>query len=130
MPVEIMKPNDIGFTHFYEYVDSFCANGTLDSQLTKNGIPFEEVRIPLHPYWESNTDVLLYTSPKTGKPVAVLAVNIRYEIDDFAIRYYYREGTTKEEAQALDWAEWFQKAEALLKESDAEKKLAKQQAAS
>jgi hypothetical protein len=69
---------------------------TLDGQLQKAGVPFEVIPVEHLVGVNARAELILYTSPKTGLPVAVLCIIDRYEIDVFAITYLYRDNTTRE----------------------------------
>lgn len=114
--MKTLEMNEIGLTHFHEYVDS-CGGTPLDAQLDKAGVPYQKIGVPHLVGINAHAELIRYTSPQTGKPIAVLCIIDRYEIDDFAISYYYREGTTQEEALRDEqfWLDWYERARELVK---------------
>lgn len=99
-----IPPNKIGLTKF-NYWSDMQPNKDLREQLQDRGIEFSEIPITHLVGMAGNAALVFYISPVSGKPVTVLAVPIRYEIDSFAEEYYIFEGMTKE--QALRDEEWW-----------------------
>jgi hypothetical protein len=101
MKVEKAPENTIGWTHECSYVDSLGGD-CLTEQLAKKKISYLEIRIPHLAGVHAWPFLVMYTSPISGKHVVVLTIHDRYEIDDWAERYYYFEGMSKEQALASE----------------------------
>lgn len=97
-----IAPNEYGLTNYHCWSD---CGPTLREVLTKNSVSYQETEIPHLVGFAGNAELIFYVSPKLGKPVTVLAIPHRYDIDGFAEEYFYFVGMTKE--QALQDEQWW-----------------------
>jgi hypothetical protein len=105
------QPNAISLTHYHGWDDS-CASGPLCDQLATAKIPFEQMDVPHLVSMAGNASLVFYVSPKTGKPVTVLLIPSRADIDSFGEEYFYFEGMTREQAMADErfWPDAYEQA--------------------
>lgn len=114
--MQTIPPNRLGLTKVSGWSDLMAGN-TLEDQLKKAGVPYEEVEIPHMGTFAGNARLIFYTNPKSGWSVTVLIVVHQSDIDSWAEDYFYFEGMTKEGAMADEnwWIENYDEFEKLSK---------------
>lgn len=93
------KPNTLGVTGTASWSD-LSRGDPLADQLKKAEIQFDRIDVPHLVGMAGSAYLVCYVSPRSGKPMTVLCVPVRYEIDGWAEDYFYCEGMTREQALA------------------------------
>jgi hypothetical protein len=100
-----IEKNEIGLIAFAWRADGY--GETLEQQLEKNKVEYETVEIPHLVGMGGAAYLTFYHNPKTHKDMAVLCIPIRYEVDGFAIEYFYFEMNKEREERALESESWW-----------------------
>jgi len=95
----VAQANDFGLTQIGQWTD-YQSSPPLDEQLTQRGIEFDRADIPHLVGMGGCAYLIFYCSPNSGKPVTVLCVPVRADIDSFYEDYWYFEGMSREQALA------------------------------
>lgn len=81
---------------------------TLADQLEKQSVPYTTTGLPRIVGTGGAATLIHYISPATGKPVTVLCVPLRIEIDCCGERYYYFIGMDRESSRRHDWIQIYE----------------------
>ena len=107
MPASIVKPNTIGLTR-HIWTELGGAQQSLESQLSDQAIPYEIIAVPHLVGMGGSASVICYVSPHTERPVSVLSVPARIEVDASFEENFYVEGMTQAEALAKGEPWWIE----------------------
>ena len=96
--MKTFEPNDIGLSSTSSW-DSDPRGDGLRGQLKAEGVPFREAEVPNIAGWAGCAFLVFYTSPRSGKPVTVLATPYMIGPDAWGETYYNFSGMDEQAAR-------------------------------